>query len=82
MDGDIVRPGDLHGRVLPAEEIDLSWDGNQISAVIGPDLVQGVSGFGDAVGRVAGASRLPVGVSLLLTEGIRVARTAPLNSGR
>jgi hypothetical protein len=49
MDGDIVKPGDLHGRVLPADEIDLSWDGNLISAVVGPDLVEGVSGFGDAV---------------------------------
>jgi hypothetical protein len=30
MDGDIIKPGDLHGRVLPADEIDLSWDGNLI----------------------------------------------------
>jgi hypothetical protein len=49
MDGDIVNPGDLHGRVLPADEVDLSWDGNQMSALVGPDIVVGVSGFGDAV---------------------------------
>jgi hypothetical protein len=28
MDGDTVNPGDLHGRVLPADEVALSWDGN------------------------------------------------------
>lgn len=49
MDGDIVYPGDLHGRVLPANEVELCWDGNLISALVGPDLVVGVSGFGDAV---------------------------------
>jgi hypothetical protein len=49
MDGDIVNPGDLHGRVLPADEVALSWDGNLISAVVGPNLVEGVSGFGEAV---------------------------------
>ena len=48
MDGDIVKPGDLHGRVLPADKVNLSWDGNLISAVVGRDLVVGVSGFGDA----------------------------------
>jgi hypothetical protein len=49
MGGDIVNPGDLHGRVLPADAVDLSWDGNLILALVGPDLVVGVSGFGDAV---------------------------------
>lgn len=49
MDEDIVKPGDRHGRILPADEIDLSWDGNLISAVVGPNLVEGVSGFGDGV---------------------------------
>ena len=39
MDGEIVNPGDLHGRVLPANEVDLCWDGNQICALAGPDLV-------------------------------------------
>jgi hypothetical protein len=45
MDGDIVNPGDLHGRVLVAIEVELCWDGNQISALVGPDLVEGVSGW-------------------------------------
>jgi hypothetical protein len=49
MDGDIINPGDLYGRVLPAQEADLCWDGNLINALVGPDLVVGVSGFGDAV---------------------------------
>ena len=49
MDGRIVNPGDLHGRVLQANEVDLCWDGNQISALAGADLVMGVSGFGDSV---------------------------------
>lgn len=49
MDGEIVYPGDLHGRVLPANEIELAWDGNAMSALIGDDLVVGVSGFGDSV---------------------------------
>jgi hypothetical protein len=46
--GDIVNPGDLHGRVLPAKEVELCWDGNLISALVGPDLVEGVSGFADS----------------------------------
>src|SRR4051812_9101756 len=49
MDGGIVNPGDLHGRTLPANEVDLCWDGNQICALAGPDLLIGVSGFGDSV---------------------------------
>ena len=49
MDGGIVNPGDFHGRVLPANDVCLSWDGNQICALVGPDLVVGVSGFGDTV---------------------------------
>src|SRR4029453_2318353 len=49
MDGDIVNPGDLHGRVLVAIEVELCRDGNQISALVGRNLVEGVSGFGDAV---------------------------------
>ena len=36
-------------RVLQENEIHLSWDGNQICALIGPDLVAGVAGFGDSV---------------------------------
>jgi hypothetical protein len=36
-------------RVLQENEIRLSWDGNQICALVGPDLVQGVAGFGDSV---------------------------------
>ena len=27
----------------------MSWDGNQICALVGPDLVAGVAGFGDSV---------------------------------
>jgi hypothetical protein len=49
MDGEIINPGDLHGRVLPANEVDLCWDGNLICALVGSDLVVGVSGFGAAV---------------------------------
>jgi hypothetical protein len=49
MDGDTVNPGDLHGRVLPANDVELCWDGNLIKALVGPDPVIGVSGFGDAV---------------------------------
>jgi hypothetical protein len=49
MSDDIVNPGDLHGRVLPANEVRLTWDGNSICALVGPDLVVGVSGFGDSV---------------------------------
>jgi len=47
--GDIVNPGDLHGRVLQANEIQLFRDGNQIGALAGPNLVEGVSGWGDSV---------------------------------
>ena len=47
--GEIVNPGDLHGRVLQANQIQLCWDGNQICALIGSNLVEGVSGFGDSV---------------------------------
>jgi hypothetical protein len=36
-------------RVLRENEIRLSWDGNQICALVGPDLIQGVAGFGDGV---------------------------------
>ena len=46
---DIVRPGDRNGRVLPANQIQLCWDGNKICALIGSNLVEGVSGFGDSV---------------------------------
>ena len=35
--------------MLQENEIRLSWDGNQICALVGPDLVQGVAGFGDGV---------------------------------
>jgi hypothetical protein len=35
MDGDITNPGDLHGRVLPAKEVDLCWDCNLINALVG-----------------------------------------------
>jgi hypothetical protein len=37
----------LKGRVLPATEVQLYWDGNQICALVGPNLVEGVAGFGD-----------------------------------
>jgi hypothetical protein len=37
------------GRVLQENKIRLSWDGNQICALVGPDLVAGVAGFGDSV---------------------------------
>ena len=36
-------------RVLRANGILLTWDGNQICALVGPDLVEGVAGFGDGV---------------------------------
>ena|SRR5579871_856156 len=49
MDDHIVNPGDLNGRVLAATEVELCWDGNMISALVGLDLVVGVSGFGEAV---------------------------------
>jgi hypothetical protein len=48
MDGGVVNPGDLHGRVLPADEVNLCWGGNLMCALVGPDLVVGVSGFGAA----------------------------------
>jgi len=47
--GGSVNPGDRHGRVLPASAVDLAWDGNALSALVGPDLVEGVPGFGDSV---------------------------------
>jgi hypothetical protein len=47
LDGGIINPGDMHGRVLSADHVELSWDGNLICALVGPDLVVGVSGFGD-----------------------------------
>jgi hypothetical protein len=37
------------GRLLQENEIRLSWDGNQVCALVGPDLVAGVAGFGDSV---------------------------------
>ena len=49
MDGDIIYPGDLHGRVVRANAVGVAWDGNAISALVGEDLVVGVSGFGDSV---------------------------------
>jgi hypothetical protein len=48
-EGEIINPGDLHGRTMTANEIKLSWDGNQICALVGKDLVVGVSGFGYSV---------------------------------
>jgi len=39
----------LHDRVLPANQVQLFWDGNQIGALVGPNLVEGVSGWGDSV---------------------------------
>jgi len=36
-------------RLIRAREIKLMWDGNQICALIGPDLHVGVGGFGDDV---------------------------------
>lgn len=49
MEGEIIYPGDLHGRVTRANAVELAWDGNAMSALIGEDLVVGVSGFGDSV---------------------------------
>jgi hypothetical protein len=49
MDGDIVYPGDLHGRVIVTGTVSLAWDGNALSALAGEDIVVGVSGFGDSV---------------------------------
>jgi hypothetical protein len=49
MGGEIISPGDLYGRVLQVNEVHLCWDGNLICALVGPDLVIGVSGFGAAV---------------------------------
>ena len=46
---DIVNPGDRHGRVLPASQVRLFRDGNQIGALVGSNLVEGVSGWGDNV---------------------------------
>jgi hypothetical protein len=51
MGGEIVNPGDLYGRVIQADHIELAWDGNLISALVGEDLVIGVSGFGESVHR-------------------------------
>lgn len=42
----IVNPGDLHGRVLKANRIQLFWDGKEICALAGSNLVEGVSGWG------------------------------------
>jgi hypothetical protein len=36
-------------RVLQENEIRLSWDGNRVCALVGPDLVAGAAGFGDSV---------------------------------
>ena len=44
----IVHPGDLHRRVLPTNAIQLTWDGNKFCALAGPNLVEGISGFGDS----------------------------------
>ena len=44
-----MEQGRGRSRVLQENEIRLSWDGSQICALIGPDLVQGVAGFGDSV---------------------------------
>jgi len=49
MDGELIYPGDLHGRVIRANTVELAWDGNAMSALVGDDLVVGVSGFGDSV---------------------------------
>jgi hypothetical protein len=38
-----------HGRVLSANKIQLFQDGNQIGALAGPNLVEGIAGFGDSV---------------------------------
>ena len=37
------------GRVIRANAVELAWDGNKMSALVGDDLVVGVSGFGDSV---------------------------------
>jgi len=61
---DIVNPGDLHGRVLPANEIQLFWDGNQIGALVGPNLVEGVSGWAIQSTRHSATSPIPSSVRL------------------
>jgi len=48
MGGGIVNPGDLYGSAIQADRIELAWDGSLISALVGEDLVVGVSGFGDS----------------------------------
>jgi hypothetical protein len=49
MEGEIIYPGDLHGRVIRANAVELAWDGNALSALVGEDLIVGVCGFGDSV---------------------------------
>jgi hypothetical protein len=44
-----MGPSADSSRVLQGNEIRLSWDGNQICALVGPDLVAGVAGFGGSV---------------------------------
>ena len=43
------NPSDRHGRVLKANQIQLGWDGNQIYALVGRNLAEGVSGWGNSV---------------------------------
>ena len=45
----IQRSRFSESRVLQANQVRLSSDGNQICALVGPDLMMGVSGFGDSV---------------------------------
>lgn len=49
MAGEIIYPGDLHGRVIRTNAVELAWDGNAMSVLVGEDLVIGASGFGDSV---------------------------------
>jgi hypothetical protein len=45
----VMGPSADRSRVIQENLIRLSWDGNQICALVGPDLVAGVAGFGDSV---------------------------------
>jgi hypothetical protein len=38
-DGEIVYPGDLLGRVIRANAVELSWGGNAMSALVGQELL-------------------------------------------
>jgi predicted RNase H-like HicB family nuclease len=49
MEDKPLRVGDLHGRSVPASDVELRWEGNEICALVGPNLKTGVFAFGDSV---------------------------------